>query len=75
MMQNVDYLTIAVLNEYRTKNKSNNNFDEVCNFFDALYATDRLRLPLKGDLVIGYDTPIVQEVKKNLWRTCRWTWI
>ncbi|MDM5214633.1 hypothetical protein QUF94_24930 [Peribacillus sp. NJ4] len=64
MMQNVDYLTIAVLNEYRTKNKSNNNFDEVCKFFDALYATDRLKLPLKGILVIGYDTPIVQEIEE-----------
>lgn len=66
MMQNVDYLTIAVLNEYRTKNKSNNNFDEVCKFFDALYATDRLKLPLKGILVIGYDTPIVQEIEEFL---------
>jgi hypothetical protein len=62
MMQNVDYLTIAVLNEYRTRNNSNNNFDEVCKFFDALYSTDRLKLPLKGILIIGYDTPVVQQV-------------
>lgn len=65
MMQDVEYLTIAVLNEYRTKNKSNNNFDEVCKFFDALYASDRLKLPLKGVLVIGYDTPIVQEIEDS----------
>lgn len=64
MMQNVEYLTIAVLNEYRTKNKSNNNFDEVCKFFDALYASDRLKLPLKGILVVGYDTPRVQEIEE-----------
>ncbi|MGG1630329.1 hypothetical protein [Rossellomorea sp. NRS-1567] len=66
MMQNVDYLTIAVLNEYRTKNRLNNNFDEVCKFFDALYSTDRLKLPLKGVLIIGYDTPVIQGVDESL---------
>ncbi|MED4032203.1 hypothetical protein [Priestia megaterium] len=65
MMQDVEYLTIAVLNEYRTKNKSNNNFDEVCKFFDALYASDRLKLPLKGVLIVGYDPPIVQEIEES----------
>ncbi|MEF2097315.1 hypothetical protein V3595_22100 [Bacillus sp. CFBP9009] len=65
MMQDVEYLTIAVLNEYRTKNvnkktakvkiKKNYDFDEVYKFFDALYASDRIKLPLKGVLIIGYD--------------------
>lgn len=64
MMQNVDYLTIAVLNEYRTKNKKNYNFEEVCKFFDALYASDRLSLPLKGILLIGYDTPVVEALEE-----------
>lgn len=50
MMQDVDYLVIAVRNIY---NKSA-DFDKVCKFFDALYASDRLILPLKGILVIGY---------------------
>ena len=50
MMQDVDYLVIAVRNIY---NKSS-DFDKVCKFFDALYASDRLVLPLKGILVIGY---------------------
>ncbi|MDG4850889.1 hypothetical protein, partial [Peribacillus frigoritolerans] len=64
MMQNVDYLTIAVLNEYRTRNKVNCDFDEVCKFFDALYSSDRLNLPLKGILIIGYDTPVVEEIEE-----------
>ncbi|PEZ63318.1 hypothetical protein CN372_13985 [Bacillus anthracis] len=74
MMQDVEYLTIAVLNEYRTRIKKkgtdsfkvNNDFDEVCKFFDALYSSDRLTLPLKGILIIGYDTPIVQMNDEDL---------
>lgn len=50
MMQDVDYLVIAVRNIY---NKSA-DFDKVCKFFDVLYASDCLILPLKGILVIGY---------------------
>lgn len=59
MMQDIDYLVIAIRNEYRVKakgrgEKTNYDFEEVCKFFDALYSTDRLKLPLKGILVIGY---------------------
>lgn len=59
MMQDVDYLVVAVRNEYKTKTKNNRertsyDFEEVCKFFDALYASDRLKLPLKGILIIGY---------------------
>lgn len=59
MMQDVDYLVIAVRNEYKIKTKNNMertnyDFEEVCKFFDALYASDRLQLPLKGILIIGY---------------------
>ena len=50
LMQDVDYLCIAVRNEYRKAN----DFEEVCKFFDALYSSDRLVLPLKGILIIGY---------------------
>ncbi|AVK95639.1 hypothetical protein LS41612_04805 [Lysinibacillus sphaericus] len=64
-MQNVEYLTIAVLNKYRTRNKINFDFDEVCKFFDALYSSDRLNLPLKGILIIGYDTPVVEEIEES----------
>ena len=50
MMHGVYYLAIAVRNTYRT----NRNFESVYRFIDTLYASNRLRLPLKGILVIGY---------------------
>ena len=57
LMQDVDYLTIAVLREYKTKNRITKDFEEICRFFDALYSSERLKLPLKGILIIGYETP------------------
>ncbi len=50
MMQDVDYLVIAVRNKY----KSSKDFDRVFTFFDTLYKSNRLHLPLKGILIIGY---------------------
>ncbi|WEJ63271.1 hypothetical protein [Thiomicrorhabdus lithotrophica] len=50
MMQDVDYLTIAIRNKY----KSSKDFEKVFTFFDTLYKSNRLKLPLKGVLVIGY---------------------
>jgi hypothetical protein len=50
MMYDVDYLIIAVRNDYRR----NPDFQNVTTFFDTLYASGRLELPLKGILIIGY---------------------
>lgn len=50
MMNNVEYLIIAVRNIYRTSK----DFEKVATFFDTLYASGRIKLPLKGVLVIGY---------------------
>jgi hypothetical protein len=50
MMHDVHYLAIAVRNTYR----GSNDFERVTRFFDTLYASNRLRLPLKGILIIGY---------------------
>jgi len=50
MMHDVDYLGIAVRNIYR----SSRDFEKVVRFFDTMYASNRLSLPLKGILVIGY---------------------
>lgn len=50
MMHDVDYLVIAVRNIY----KHQRDFETVITFFDTLYASDRLVLPLKGILIIGY---------------------
>jgi hypothetical protein len=50
MMYEVDYLVIAVRKDYR----GNSDFQNVITFFDTLYASGRLQLPLKGILIIGY---------------------
>ena len=50
MMHDVSYLAIAVRRTY----KGRPDFDRVVRFFDTLYASHRLRLPLKGILVLGY---------------------
>ena len=50
MMQGVEYFCIAVRNTYR----SSKDFEKVCNFFQTLYISNRIQVPLKGILVIGY---------------------
>jgi hypothetical protein len=50
MMQDVRYAVIAVRNIYRRSR----DFDRVVSFFDTLYASSRLKLPLDGVLIIGY---------------------
>lgn len=50
MMHGVEYLAIAVRNIYR----SSQDFEKVFKFFDTLYKSNRLSLPLKGILIIGY---------------------
>lgn len=50
MMHNVEHLAIAVRNRYR----NSNDFERVVRFFDTLYASDRIKLPLKGILIVGY---------------------
>ncbi len=44
MMHNVNYLAIAVRNSYL----GGNDFEKVTRFFETLYASSRLQLPLKG---------------------------
>jgi hypothetical protein len=50
MMTQVDYLIIAVRITYR----DNPDFQNVVTFFDVLFSSGRLSLPLKGVLIIGY---------------------
>ena len=50
IMNDVDFLVIAVRKNYR----SNPDFQNVITFFDTLFASGRLILPLQGILVIGY---------------------
>lgn len=50
MMHDVQFLGIAIRNDYR----GNADFDKVVRFFDTMYASNRMQLPLRGLLVIGY---------------------
>jgi hypothetical protein len=50
MMNEVRFLAIAVRTVYRNRN----DFDIVLRFFDTLYASNRLEVPLEGILIIGY---------------------
>lgn len=50
MMNDVEYLVIAVRNIYRTSP----DFEKIEQFFDTLYQSERLKLPLSGILLIGY---------------------
>ena len=50
VMQDVDWLVIAVRKTYR----ESKDFQKVVQFFDTLYASSRLTLPLHGVLIIGY---------------------
>jgi hypothetical protein len=50
VMQNVDYLVIAVRQDYR----GTDDYSKVVAFLETLYASTRLQLPLKSVLIIGY---------------------
>jgi len=50
MMYEIDYLIIAVRNDYR----GHQDFESIRNFFETLYVNGRLQLPLKGIALIGY---------------------
>lgn len=58
MMYEVEYLVVAVLNEYtyNSSGRSVTSYDyrEVRTFLETLYISNRLQLPLKGILLIGY---------------------
>ncbi|KAB2881502.1 hypothetical protein F9K33_00150 [bacterium] len=50
MMFQVEHLIVAVRNEYRGAD----DFQKVYTFLETLYISNRLHLPLKGILLIGY---------------------
>ena len=53
MMRDIDYLAIAVRKIYRGGNRQANDFKQQ-KAFETLYASERLKLPLKGIVLIGY---------------------
>ncbi len=50
MMPRVEYLILAVRNDYR----GNDDFSKIFTFLETLYINGRLQLPLKGIVLIGY---------------------
>lgn len=50
MMPNVEYLVIAVRNSYH----NTDDFKSIFQFLETLYISGRLKLPLKGIVLIGY---------------------
>jgi hypothetical protein len=50
MMHCVEYLILAVRNDYR----GSNDFHRVYSFLETLYISSRLILPLRGIILIGY---------------------
>lgn len=50
VMNNVDYCVIAVRRIYL----GNLDFEKIIQFMDTLYSSNKLEIPLKGVLIIGY---------------------
>ena len=50
MMQDAHHLVICARLLYR----KNDDFDKICRFMETLYASNRLHLPLKTVMVLGY---------------------
>jgi hypothetical protein len=53
IMDNVKYCVIAVRNVNKTTNNQK-DFEAVMSFIDTIYASQKLKLPLTGVLIIGY---------------------
>jgi len=49
-MSEAEYLCIAIRLHYR----NSEDYRKVCEFFNAIYASERFMVPLKGILIIGY---------------------
>ncbi len=54
LMVDVDYLILAMMLEYSGGGTQIRSFAQTKKRIDAIYASDRLKLPLKGVLLIGY---------------------
>lgn len=50
VMQDVDYAVIAIRQDYR----GSDDYSKVVTFIETIYASNKLILPLKGLLIIGY---------------------
>lgn len=54
LLVGVRYLALAVMVEYRGGGRPIRSYENTRNQLDAIYASERLRLPFDGVLLIGY---------------------
>ena len=54
MIPEVEYLCIAVRNVYQNGPSPSKDFEKVRRFFNSLYMSERIKVPLHGILIIGY---------------------
>lgn len=54
LMVDSRFLVLAMMIEYRSGDRATGSYDNTRKRLDAIYASDRLRLPLDGILLIGY---------------------
>lgn len=54
LMVDADYLILAMMLEYRSGTQVMRSYEQTRKRLDAIYASDRLKLPLKGVLLVGY---------------------
>lgn len=54
LMVDSRFLVLAMMTEYRGGGRAMRSYDNTRKRLDAIYASDRLRLPLEGILLIGY---------------------
>jgi hypothetical protein len=54
LMVDSDYLVLAMMIEYRAAGQVMRSYENTRKRLDAIYASNRLELPLKGVLLVGY---------------------
>jgi hypothetical protein len=54
LIVDADYLILGMMLEYRSGKMTLRSYERARDQIDAIYASERLRLPFKGVLLIGY---------------------
>ncbi len=54
LIVDADYLILGMMLEYRTGKSIMRSYERTRDQIDAIYASERLRLPFKGVLLVGY---------------------
>lgn len=54
LIVDADYLILGMMLEYRTGKSTMRSYERTSDQIDAVYASERLKLPFKGVLLIGY---------------------